>query len=779
MKSTTTTKTPPKPQQWRPKSPNYLLQTLISAIKTPQNPSSTPLLKSHSTKLLHILQNSSSSSSSLLFLNTHLNTVIALIPAMLLRREIALTAVKIVGALCIVSVEVNQLVAGDEVILKELVTMMTMISGCRNTRLMSCLADVLLDVCVTGFGRRMLVDVSALEYVMLAFLQVKKSLTSSNSIIIMEKDDDLCLGAECSQDKLPLLLLNVAVTLTNFCNTEQLKKIPKRLVKAVIPYWKEIWSNVHKQLLASDVLNHSKDKCCCLSNITVYNLAESIFRLSMYRSGPDFICAIPFDAVLGHLFGTDKSGFKNFLSEHWESSPFLMRKQTKDVDSACDIFNSFMFSVTNEESMPEFLASLLQGMVSCPPVALDEIDGLNFLNDIRDRLGCPLIYLQDIRVIKTNFLSKTENHYFQDNGMDVSQPFSYDDILKCEVAYKEGYTIAIRGMEYRLDNIATITQSVANLFGQPSVGANLYITPSGSQGLACHYDDHCVFVCQLRGSKKWNVFPQPVVQLPRLYDQLKVPLQLLVDSKEILLKEGDVLYIPRGFAHEARTVSDLSDSSENSKFSAHLTLAIDIEPPFEWEGFAHVALHVWSHGKQTLNFASDTCGILESIYVNLLHAAIRVTSHTEPVFRKACLVAASSLPQETKDWLDDNQRTIFNQVLSKIHELANFTDSVNFVKKALQQNDDPFQWLRWLEHLNEKDVSGCNSVDFDSAIISRILSSNDEDKAKAEAAFGQLKSKFCNEPLFDDAKEGFKKLHDMYKEGRVQFMNGMLSLHCL
>ncbi|KAK9697165.1 hypothetical protein RND81_08G019300 [Saponaria officinalis] len=734
---TTHSKTP-NPQQWRQKSPKFLLPILISALKNPQNPSSTPLLKSCSTKLLHILQQQQQSSySSSSFLQTHLNTVIASIPAMMFQGEITCTVVKIVGLLSLFSIEVNQMIADDGVILKGFVLM---IVGCEKRVLKTGLINVLLDVCVTCLGRRRLIEVSGLDYVMLGFLQVKKSTAFSNSITIMEKEGNLCLGAELSQDKLPLLLLNVAVTLTNFCNTEQLKKIPRRLLKTLIPYWKEIWSNVRNQLLASEVLNRSKDNCCCLSNITVHNLAEK------------------------------KSGFVNFLSEHWESSPFLMRKRTKDVDSADDIFSSFMYSVTSEESMPEFLVSLLQGMVSCPRVALDEIDGLNFLDDVRDTLGCPLIYPQDIRVVKANSVSKTENHYFQDKGMEDSRPFSSDDILKCAVAYNEGYTIAIRGMENRLKSIAAITQLVANLFGQPSVGANLYITPPESQGLACHYDDHCVFVCQLRGSKKWNVFPQPVVQLPRLYEKLKVPQEFLVESKQILLKEGDVLYIPRGFAHEARTDSDLS-SSENSQSSAHLTLAIDVVPPFEWEAFAHVALHGWSHGKQTDDFTSDTCGISEHIYVNVLHVAIRLISHTEPVFRKACLVAATSLPPETKDWLDDNQRAVFNQVLNKVHELANFTDSVNFVKTAIQQNEDPFQWLRWLEHLNEK------GVDFDSAEISKILLSIDEDKAKAEAAFCRMKSKFCNEALFDNAKSRFKRLHDMYKEGRVQFMNGMLSLH--
>ena len=46
--------------------------------------------------------------------------------------------------------------------------------------------------------------------------------------------------------------------------------------------------------------------------------------------------------------------------------------------------------------------------------------------------------------------------------------------MKCEEAYKKGYTIALRGMEFRFESIAAVADTLACLFGQPSVGANLY-----------------------------------------------------------------------------------------------------------------------------------------------------------------------------------------------------------------------------------------------------------------------------------------------------------------
>lgn len=112
----------------------------------------------------------------------------------------------------------------------------------------------------------------------------------------------------------------------------------------------------------------------------------------------------------------------------------------------------------------------------------------------------------------------------------------------------------------------------------------MYLTPPNSQGLVCHYDDHCVFVCQLVGNKKWRVSSQSNVQLPRLYDPLdrlhgSEVQNSMDDCNQFLLKEGDILYIPRGVLHEACTENIIFDGSASC--SLHLTLGIEVEPPFE------------------------------------------------------------------------------------------------------------------------------------------------------------------------------------------------------
>lgn len=205
----------------------------------------------------------------------------------------------------------------------------------------------------------------------------------------------------------------------------------------------------------------------------------------------------------------------------------------------------------------------------------------------------------------------------------------------CASAFSAGYSIAIRGLGRRLRRVGRVCRQLARLFGQASVGANLYLTPpGGKQGLAKHADDHCVFVCQLAGRKLWRVYrPAPGRQhrLPRLYSvgessgagapagpsadaggaagPPQGPCPAAEEAMSVCLGPGDVLYIPRGFAHHAATgphdttepsappvptvalgedaqqgheqLGEPSTRAEWQGASLHVTFGVEVEAPFE------------------------------------------------------------------------------------------------------------------------------------------------------------------------------------------------------
>lgn len=382
------------------------------------------------------------------------------------------------------------------------------------------------------------------------------------------------------EEKYLILLLHTIITLVNTCIVEQLERIPKKLSKTLVVYLKSLWAEVQKQMLLVNILDTRLMREFYLSKITPNNLAESIFRLSVNE--PQLPTAANHEKVKRSIFDLGETSFECFMLNNWEASPLHMRGHTKSVTN---VFSSFVEIARPECGFPTFLSPMLQKSISTLPIYSDEVDILNFLEDVKDHLGCPVIYQQDIRVLKTD--SGREMHFFSEHlGSCFPQAphvLHFNDILRCEEAFNEGYSIAMRGMEYRFKSIASVADDLACFFGQPSVGVNMYLTPPNSQGLACHYDDHCVFVCQLIGIKNWKVFHCPSLQLPRLYEpinKLENEEMITDESTQILLKEGDVLYIPRGVPHEACTVNN-DESDEIARFSLHLTIAIEVEPPFE------------------------------------------------------------------------------------------------------------------------------------------------------------------------------------------------------
>lgn len=403
------------------------------------------------------------------------------------------------------------------------------------------------------------------------------------SLYTVDDGNAACLKIGFEEDELPILLLTASVILINSCSIKQLEKIPKDLSETFLVLLKKLWAKVHDQMLLANTMRSIQEAHIYVSNIRTDYLAESIFRLSINSS--QVTTALHFKVVKRSIFGEGSSSFEDFMLNHWEISPFRL---SRALDVRDDVFGSFIRSLHSAETVPSFLSLILRHSVSCFPISSDELGILSFLEEVRNKLGCPIICQQDLRVLRTESQLKREVHFFEEslnscykNGSHI---FNIDDVLKCEEAYQEGYTVALRGMEFRFVSLAAIANGVASIFGQPSVGINMYLTPPNSQGLARHFDDHCVFVCQLFGTKKWTVFSPPNAQLPRLYEPLdRLPGAeaevSVAECREILLKEGDILYIPRGFPHEACTDNGGSNGSAGS--SLHLTLGIEVEPPFE------------------------------------------------------------------------------------------------------------------------------------------------------------------------------------------------------
>jgi ribosomal protein L16 Arg81 hydroxylase len=131
--------------------------------------------------------------------------------------------------------------------------------------------------------------------------------------------------------------------------------------------------------------------------------------------------------------------------------------------------------------------------------------------------------------------------------------------------YRRGYTLIIDMAQMHWPAIAALCQSLETElhFG---VQANIYVTPRGAQGFAPHFDTHDVFILQVAGSKVWRIFAGGDT-LPMSDSRAELHGSLGPATDEFTLRQGDLLYIPRGLVHEAATTDDSS---------IHITLGLHV-----------------------------------------------------------------------------------------------------------------------------------------------------------------------------------------------------------
>jgi ribosomal protein L16 Arg81 hydroxylase len=131
-----------------------------------------------------------------------------------------------------------------------------------------------------------------------------------------------------------------------------------------------------------------------------------------------------------------------------------------------------------------------------------------------------------------------------------------DGIVKADTVFAEyhaGATIILEALQRKWKPLTLFCRRLEAYFHQ-GVQANVYLTPQNCQGFSVHYDTHDVFVLQAAGSKRWRIY-RPVIELP-LANQSSTPAHELRKRigepiHELDLEDGDCMYIPRGYVHEA------------------------------------------------------------------------------------------------------------------------------------------------------------------------------------------------------------------------------------
>jgi hypothetical protein len=141
-----------------------------------------------------------------------------------------------------------------------------------------------------------------------------------------------------------------------------------------------------------------------------------------------------------------------------------------------------------------------------------------------------------------------------------------------------------RGASVVMNDVDSLTPGLASVStaleaaGLGKAQANVYISWQSHKAFRTHYDTHDVWAVQVEGEKTWNIWegraewpiPHPVFksQPQEHHDRARGALR-----GTVLMKPGDLLYLPRGWYHDALAEAP---ASVHVAYGAHAPLGMDL-----------------------------------------------------------------------------------------------------------------------------------------------------------------------------------------------------------
>ena len=143
---------------------------------------------------------------------------------------------------------------------------------------------------------------------------------------------------------------------------------------------------------------------------------------------------------------------------------------------------------------------------------------------------------------------------FLTSGDNLGFSKTAPDPIKVENYLKKGASLVLNDLVYfskEIEKLASDLQIITNGRCQ----ANLYFSMQSHQAFAPHFDTHDVFALHCEGEKIWNIYENfeidPInhpIYKQELNDKTEKPGKII---DQVLLKPGDLLYLPRGQFHDA------------------------------------------------------------------------------------------------------------------------------------------------------------------------------------------------------------------------------------
>jgi len=162
-------------------------------------------------------------------------------------------------------------------------------------------------------------------------------------------------------------------------------------------------------------------------------------------------------------------------------------------------------------------------------------------------------------------------------GRDANEPLMQPVAARVREWVKRGASIVMNDVDSLTPGLASVSNAI-EAAGLGKAQANVYISWQSHKAFPAHYDTHDVWAVQVEGEKTWNVWegraewpighPLFRSQPQEHHEQAKGRLRA-----KVLMKPGDLLYLPRGWYHDALAEAP---ASVHVAYGAHAPLGMDL-----------------------------------------------------------------------------------------------------------------------------------------------------------------------------------------------------------
>jgi ribosomal protein L16 Arg81 hydroxylase len=172
-------------------------------------------------------------------------------------------------------------------------------------------------------------------------------------------------------------------------------------------------------------------------------------------------------------------------------------------------------------------------------------------SELNDCLGSQVFSYPDTRLIDNKRGGTIPATEYCLSGSNLIDPY------KLLNGYEAGATVALAGLHKRHSLLLNLCSALeTELYHK--FRANVYLTPPRAKGFTPHWDTHDGFVLQLQGSKKWKIYGNDKPLALKSEEFKKEGYKVSAVTDEFTLSSGDLLYVPRGLAHDAETTDESS-----------------------------------------------------------------------------------------------------------------------------------------------------------------------------------------------------------------------------